>query len=78
MASLLCCHLCDQNKLFFFFFFTFFYWADLDLSWDAFLHISVNKKKKKNGRSIIVADVNIILKESVPKARLCYLQSKIK
>ena len=32
----------------------------------------------KFGRSIIVADINIISKESVPKARLCYLQGKIK
>ena len=64
--------ICDQHTLFFS---NFFHWADLP--WDAFLHISV-KNKFFLGRAIIVADINIISMESVPKARLCCLQSQIK
>ena len=55
------------------FFSNFFHWADLP--WDAFLHV---KNKCFFGRAIIVADINIISTESVPKARLCCLQSQIK
>ena len=57
------------------FFSNFFHWAYLP--WDAFLHISV-KNKCFFGRAIIVADINIISMESVPKARFCCLQSQIK
>ena len=38
----------------------------------------ISQKQFFFGRAIIVADINIISMESVPKARLCCLQSQIK
>ena len=50
----------------------------VDLPWDAFLDVSVKKKKKKNfGRSIIVADINIISMESMPKADYVIYKAKL-
>ena len=50
------------------------------LSWLALGCFSsyLSQKQFFFGRAIIVADINIISMKSVPKARLCCLQSQIK